>query len=235
MKKDPAPLRCVLIDDEPMGLHVLESHARQVPYVQVVASFASATQALAFLQTESVDLLFLDIQMPDLSGLEMAQIIGSSVPIIFTTAYAEYAVNGFELEALDYLLKPIRLSRFVQACQRAMTKRSQQGLPESETPDSLFVKTGYDWTRIDRANLLYVEADDNYLTFHEPSRRTLSRMKLSEARERLPADQFIRIHKSYIVSLSKVEKIERHQVTLITGAVLPVSALYRDELLNRLT
>lgn len=215
-----------------MGLTVLQAHASKVPNLQVLSTFASATEALAYLQTQPVDLLFVDIQMPDLSGLEMARIVGSSAHIIFTTAYPEYAVDGFDLAAIDYLLKPISLSRFVQACGRAAEKLSSSSAQRSAVDQYLFVKTGYDWARIDLAALLYLEADDNYLTFHEPDRRTLTRMKLSEAMDKLPAEQFVRIHKSYVVSLAKIDKIERHQVILASRR-LPVSGTFRPELLSR--
>lgn len=215
-----------------MGLSVLQAHARKVPHLQVMATFASATQALAYLHAHPVDVLFVDIQMPDLSGLELASILGASVHIIFTTAYAQYAITGFELAAIDYLLKPISLSRFVQACGRAadrLSRSSQQQLP---TAQQLFVKSGYDWARIDLAALLYLEADDNYLTFHEPERRTLTRMTLSEAMEKLPAEQFVRVHKSFVISLAKLDKIERHQV-VVAGRSLPLSESFRAELLRR--
>ncbi|NEU70252.1 response regulator transcription factor [Spirosoma agri] len=225
-------IRCILIDDEPMGLSVLQAHASKVPYLTVLATFASATEALVYLQTQPVDLLFLDIQMPDLSGLEMARLLDSSMPIIFTTAYRHYAVDGFDLAAIDYLLKPISLSRFLQACHRAADRLASLPSRKPATNDHLFVKTGYDWARIDLASLLYIEADDNYLTFYELDRRTLSRMKLSEAMDKLPADQFVRIHKSYVISLAKIDKIERHQVTL-AGHSLPLSATFRQELLGR--
>ena len=232
MKKEPSCIHCILVDDEPMGLSVLQSHANKVPYLIVLASFASATEALAYLQTQPVDLLFLDIQMPDLSGVELARILDSSVNIIFTTAHPQYAVDGFDLAAVDYLLKPISLSRFLQACSRAKDKLAVQISPNQPILDHLFVKTGYDWTRIDLTSLLYIKGDDNYLTFVEADRQTLTRMKLSEAMEKLPTDTFVRIHKSYVISLAKIDKIERHQVTL-AGHTLPLSATFRNELLNR--
>ncbi len=233
MKNEPVPIRCILIDDEPMGLTVLQAHASHVPNLQVLATFASATEALVYLQTQPVDLLFLDIQMPDLSGLEMARIVGSSAHIIFTTAYPDYAVDGFEIAAIDYLLKPISLSRFMQAYGRVAEKLSSSNVQRPVTDHYLFVKTGYDWERIDLASLLYLEADDNYLTFHESNRRTLTRMKLADAMNKLPAEQFVQIHKSYVVSLAKIDKIERYQV-IVAGHRLPVSGTFRHELLSRL-
>lgn len=209
------------------------AHASKVPFLQVKDTFASSTQALAYLQTQKVDLVFLDIQMPDLSGLEMAQILDSAVDIIFTTAYPQFAVEGFALAVVDYLLKPISLPRFMLACNRAAEKRTALLTEKPDQQEYLFVKTGYDWVRIELSSLLYLEADDNYVTFHEKDRRTLTRMKLSEALEKLPEQTFIQIHKSYVICLSKIDKIERHQLTL-AGYIIPISATFRQELMDRI-
>lgn len=216
-----------------MGLHVLDSHASQVPFLRVQGKFESATQALASLSLQQVDVIFLDIQMPDLSGLEMARIVPPSVGIVFTTAYPQFAVEGFELAVIDYLLKPIPLSRFILACHRALEKRDSPFPGDSRIQEYLFVKTGYDYVRIEWASLLYLEADDNYVTFHEKDRRTLTRMKLSEALEKLPVNTFVQVHKSYVISLAKIDKIERHQLT-VGGHLIPVSSTFRQELLNRI-
>ena len=230
-------LRCIAVDDEPIGLRIIESHAVKVPYLALVGSFLSATEALAYVQGHPVELLFVDIQMPDLSGLELVRLLPEPVAVIFTTAHAGYALEGFEVAALDYLLKPISLSRFLQASSRALEKvtaqkrinESVQGVAATE----LFVKTGYDWSRVNLAELLYIEADDNYLTFVELGKQTLSRMSLSEVLTKLPVGEYLRIHKSYVIALAKVDKVERHQVSL-GGKRLPVSASYREDLLRRL-
>lgn len=231
-------LRCIAVDDEPIGLRILEAHAAKVPYLELVASFLSATEALAYVHTQPVDLLFVDIQMPDLSGLELVRLLPEPVAVVFTTAHAGYALEGFEVAALDYLLKPISLSRFLQASTRALEKitvsqRSNEPLREV-SPTELFVKTGYNWSRVNLADLLYIEADDNYLTFYESGKQTLTRMSLSEVLAKLPVDEYVRIHKTYVIALYKADKIERHQVSL-GGKRLPVSASYRDDLLRRLT
>ncbi|GAB2778138.1 LytTR family DNA-binding domain-containing protein [Rhabdobacter roseus] len=219
-------IRCVAVDDEPIGLSVIAAHAAKVPYLDLQGTFTSATEALAYLQRHPLDLVFLDIEMPDLSGLEVARLIGTQARIIFTTAYPHYAVEGFELAATDYLLKPIGLSRFLQACGRVSEQLEAAGR-------YLFVKDGYDWVRVDLAALRYLKADDNYLTFYETHQTTLTRMTLTEALQRLPAERFVRVHKSYVVSLDFVEKIERHQLT-VAGVKVPWSATYREELLRRI-
>lgn len=230
-------LRCIAVDDEPIGLRIIEAHAAKVPYLALVASFLSATEALAYVQTHPVELLFVDIQMPDLSGLELVRLLPEPVAVVFTTAHAGYALEGFEVAALDYLLKPISLSRFLQASTRALEQitafQRSNGPVRAILPTELFVKTGYDWSRINLADLLYIEADDNYLTFHELTKQTLTRMSLLEVLAKLPVEEYVRIHKSYVIALTKVDKIERHQVSL-AGKRLPVSASYRDDLLRRL-
>lgn len=232
MKKDPSHIRCIFIDDEPIGLSVLVSHASKVPVLDVLGTFASGTEALAFLKNNTVDLVFLDIQMPDLSGLEVARMLSPAIHIVFTTAHAQYAVDGFDLAATDYLLKPVGLSRFLQATDRAVAKISGTA-NIAKSNNYIFVKTGYDLTRIDLDALLYIEADGNYLTFHTAERRVLSRMKLAEILEKLPREAFLRIHKSYVIAISKIDKIERHQITL-AGNKLPLSASFKDDLFAKL-
>lgn len=224
-------MRCIAIDDEPIALNILSAHAAKVPGLTLVRTFVSATEALAFLHQEPVDLIFLDINMPDITGLELAQALGGKTRIIFTTAFAEFAVNGFDLGVDDFLLKPVSFSRFLQACTRARERleEKQASLGPVDKQDYLFLKTGYEWEKVNLAELLFIAADDNYLTFHTPAKKILTRMKFSEILEKLPARYFTRVHRSYVVALAKIEKIERHQVT-IAGEQIPVSANYRDNL-----
>ncbi|GGH21508.1 DNA-binding response regulator [Dyadobacter endophyticus] len=232
MKKDLAHIRCIFVDDEPIGLSVLLAHASRVPILNVLGSFFSGAEALAFIKNNPVDLIFLDIQMPDLSGLELARILSPSVHIVFTTAHPRYAVEEFDLAATDYLLKPIGLGRFLQTTDR-ITAQFSKVVNGLKPCDYIFVKTGYDWARIDLDLLLYIEADRNYLTFHTSGRKVLTRMKLAEIFEKLPREAFMQIHKSFVISISKIDKIERHQITL-ADRVLPLSATFRDDLLTRL-
>jgi two-component system, LytTR family, response regulator len=224
----PATLRCIAIDDEPIALEVIKAHASKVPFLDLKQTFVNAIEALTYLKTESIDLIFLDINMPDLTGLDFAQVVGNKSLVIFTTAYPEYALQGFELSALDYLLKPIAFGRFMQAANKAYERLSG----DSKKSPYVFVKDGYDWVRINLDELQYVESEGNYLTFQETGKKALTRMTISEAADMLPADQFMRVHKSYIVALNRIEKIERHQLTI--GKVqVPLSGSYRDELLER--
>lgn len=223
-------LNAIAIDDEPAALAVLERYAAKIPFLRLSRTFLRPTDALTFLHTQPVDLLFVDIQMPDVSGIEFARLTASvQMPIIFTTAHADYAVEGFTLQALDYLLKPIEFGRFLQACNRAYARQMVQ----SGRLSSIFVKDSYDWVRIQLDDVLYIHSDTNLLFIHEESRQISTRMTLSELLSSLPADQFIRVHKSYIVSLKAVRKVERHQLTV--GQVhIPLASSYRQALEQRL-
>lgn len=222
-------LTCIAIDDEPMALEVIKNFAAKIPFLDLKATFVSAFEALAFLKTTPVNVVFLDINMPDLTGLDVAPMIGRDTKVVFTTAYAEHALKGFELSALDYLLKPIELGRFVQACNKAIESLSDN---QKRAP-YIFVKDGYDWVRVSLDELLYVESEGNYLTFYETNKKTVTRMTIAEAVQQLPAADFRRVHKSYMVALDKIEKIERHQLSI--GKVqIPLAGSYKDEFLERL-
>lgn len=227
-------LRCIAIDDEPIALDIVRAFATKVPFLDLKQTFVNAIEALAFLNTEPIDLVFLDINMPDLTGIDFARAMSNRAQVIFTTAYSDYALQGFELNALDYLVKPISFGRFFQACNKAYERLSVTA--SSEAPKRspiIFVKDGYDWVRITLADLRFVASEGNYLTFQEGGKKVLSRMTISEALELLPAEDFMRVHKSYIVALNRIEKIERHQLTIETIQI-PLSGAYRDDLLERI-
>lgn len=223
-------LHAIAIDDEPAALEVLQRYAAKVPFLELTHTFLSTSEALACLHAERVDLLFLDIQMPDVRGLDFARLIAPlQKPIVFTTAYAEHAVEGFSLQALDYLLKPIEFGRFLQTCNRAYT----QVMPAWEESPAIFVKDGYDWIRVNVAQVLYIQSDTNLLFIHEQDRQVSTRMTIGDMLATLPAQEFIRVHKSYIVALRAIRKIERHKVTVGT-VTIPLAESYREALQNRL-
>lgn len=224
-------ITAIAVDDEPIALQVIKDHASKTPFLELKTTFFSATEALAYLQKDPVEVIFLDIHMPDLSGIDLAQILNPDTKVIFTTAYSEYAVKGFEIAAVDYLLKPIGFNRFLDACVK-LQDRLQEKTGVKGAEEYLFVKDGYDYVRIDPSKLLYVESDDNYVTFYEDSKRAIVRMTLTETLENLPADKFMRVHKSYIISLAKIEKIERNSLT-IAGRKIPLSIKYRESLIDR--
>lgn len=220
-------LKAIAIDDEPMALEVIKAHAKKVSFLDLQETFVSAMEALDFLKKNPTDLVFLDINMPDITGLDFSQLLPKNTAVIFTTAYSQYAVDAFNINALDYLLKPIDFSRFMKSCQKAYENFSE----EAPKIPYLFVKDGYDLVRISIDELLFVESEGNYLTFKEADKKTLTRMTMTEAIEMLPKSDFFRVHKSYIINLNHVKKIERHQVW-VGKEVVPIAANYRDDLME---
>jgi len=220
-------LKAIAIDDEPMALEVVKSHSAKVPFVELRACFTDGIKGLEYLKENAIDLLFLDIKMPDISGMELATLIPKETMVIFTTAYSEHAVKSFELDAVDYLLKPFNLTRFLKACQKA---QELHDLKNNTKSGSVFIKTGYDQVKVNFEELLFCEANGNYVTFHLPNEKILSRMTLSEVENLLPKG-FFKTHRSFIVNSSKITKIERHQVTL-ANKTAPVSSTYYDALLQ---
>ncbi|RAU82807.1 LytR/AlgR family response regulator transcription factor [Pontibacter arcticus] len=221
-------MKAIAIDDEPMALEVVRSHAGKVPFLELAACFTDAFKALEYLQQEQVDLLFLDIKMPDISGLEFMTSLQKKPMVIFTTAYSEHAVTSFELDAVDYLLKPFSLPRFIKACNKAQELLQLRG---NGTPakDYIFLKTGYEQVKVYFEEMLYMEAAGNYVTFVLTDKKLLTRMTINEVTEQLPADKFIRVHRSYIVAKDKIDKIERHQLC-IKGNEVPVGASFMQQL-----
>jgi len=221
-------MKAIAIDDEPMALEVVRSLAAKVPFLELAASFTDAFEALEYLQHEHVDLLFLDIKMPDITGLEFVTSLQKKPLVIFTTAYTEHAVTSFELDAIDYLLKPFSLARFLKACNKAqelLLLRNSMAAPK----DYIFLKVGYEQVKVLYEEMLFMEAAGNYVTFVLEGRKLLSRMTINELMEQLPTHKFTRVHRSYIVAKDKVDKIERHQVC-VQGNCVPVGASYMQQL-----
>lgn len=217
-------LTAIAIDDEPIALDVVRSHASKVGFIDLKAGFTDAFKAIEFLQHEAVDLIFLDIKMPDISGMDLLSCINKKPMVIFTTAYSEHAVQSFELDAVDYLLKPFSLARFIKACNKANEIYTLRG-SSTDKKDYLFLKTGYEQIRVKFEDIYYLEATGNYINFVLKDTTVLSRMTLTEVESLLPDKQFIRIHRSFIVSVNKIDKLERHQL-LVNNSVLPISSSY---------
>ncbi len=220
-------MKAIAIDDEPIALEIIKSHASKVPYLDLKAEFTDAFKALEYLQKESVDLIFLDIKMPDISGIDFFNSLSKKPLVIFTTAYTEHAVTGFEMDAVDYLLKPFSLARFIKGCNKAFELYNARST--SEPLDYLYVKTGYEQLKVLYEDILYLEAAGNYVTFVLKDKNILSRSTIIEIINLLPSGKFVRIHRSYLVAINKIDKIERHQVT-INNSKIPVSEAYSQDL-----
>jgi DNA-binding LytR/AlgR family response regulator len=221
-------IQAIAIDDENMALAVIKAHAAKVPFIELVDVFTDGVQGLEFIKANSVQLVFLDINMPDISGIDLAALLPKETIVIFTTAYSDYAVLGFELQATDYLLKPFSFSRFLKACQKAQEWLEIQ--PENNARH-IFVKTSDGQVKLRFDQLLCCEATGNYVTFHLFNEKILSRMTLAEIEKSLPS-YFLRTHRSYIVNGNLVDKSERHQLTL-GDFKAPLSSSFMDEVLKR--
>ncbi len=224
-------LKAIAIDDEPIALEVIKNFSGKVTFIELKACFTNAFEAMDFLQKNKMDLIFLDIKMPDISGMDFLKSIPTPPMIIFTTAYSEYAVQSFELDAIDYLLKPFSLSRFLKACNKAYEqyelKKNSNISSAASTP--VFIKSGYEKIRVQLNDILYVESSGNYVQFILENQKIVSRLTMSEAAALLPASAFIRIHRSYIVAKKQISKIEKNNVW-IKQTELPVGAGYINEI-----
>lgn len=227
-------LKAIAIDDEAPALAVIAKHAEKLPFLSLEKTFVNPLKAIAWLQNNSVDLIFLDIEMPEMRGTDFMRTMNglASARFIFTTAYESYALEGFELQALDYLLKPILFTRFADACKRALT----QTIPEqTNSNDSfMFVKDGHDWVRVDFQDILFVRSDGNLLFIHQGSQKVVTRMTLQHFLGTVPQTAFVRTHKSYVVDLSAVRKIERMQLVLSDKTKVPMARSYRQSVTERL-
>lgn len=220
-------MRSIAIDDEPLALEVIRSHASKVNFLELDGVFTNAFEGLDFLQKHPVDLLFLDIKMPDISGIDFYHTLRHKPMVIFTTAYSEHAVTGFDLDAVDYLLKPFSLSRFLKACTKA--NEIYQLRTANKSADHLFIKTGYEQVKVMFDEIYYLEAEGNYISFITKNGKLLTRMTFAEVENLLPQGDFARIHRSFIAAKNHIDKIERGQI-FIKGIAIPVSDSYAQNL-----
>ena len=221
-------LSAIAIDDEPFALEVVKMHAEKVPFLILESAFTNCFDAIPYIKNNKIDLLFLDINMPDLSGIEFVNVLPKCPMVIFTTAYSEYAVKGFELDAVDYLLKPFSIARFTKSCNKALEIKS---LNFSVIPEFIFVKTGYEEERVMLSDIQYIVSDGNYLTYILSHRKLLCRQNISDCLAVLPNNQFVRIHRSFIIALKKIEKIAKNSLW-IAGKEIPIGASYEHILVQ---
>ncbi|MGB4400405.1 MAG: LytTR family DNA-binding domain-containing protein [Daejeonella sp.] len=222
-------ISAIAIDDEPVALDIIRMHAAKVSFIKLKQTFTSARAALNYLAVEAVELIFLDINMPDIGGLEFATLVSPQTQLIFTTAHTDYAVTGFDLTITDFLLKPFNYNRFLKACIQAQNRGERRQEDPAQNSDSLFVKDGYNWVRIELKGLLFIKSEDNYTGFVEEHRRTFVRMTLQELLNKLSGKNFLRVHKSYVVNKDHIQKFEKNQL-LINGIKIPVSRFFMDDL-----
>ncbi len=229
-------LRCVIVDDEPLAIQLLSDYVRKTPDLELAEAFSNPIEALQYLQGQTDLLLFLDVQMPELTGIQVMKILNQRLPVILTTAYEQYALQGYEHNVVDYLMKPISYDRFYQAVQKVENdeRNLASAAQEAEVNASyLFVKTEYRLQRVDYADIAYLEGQGDYVAIHTPAGRIMTLENMKHFEEVLPTTLFVRTHRSYIVSIRKIDYIERNRV-VIGKERLPISEGYRKGVMGRL-
>ena len=233
-------ITCLIADDEPMALNLIESYVLKTPFLELKAKCNSAIKAMEFLETDSdIDLFFLDIQMPDLTGLEFSRLLPAKSKVVFTTAFDQYAIEGYKVNALDYLLKPFDYNEFLNAAQKARNHFEINSVQNAENQqnkkksDFIFVKSEYRQIKINFSEILYIEGLKDYVKIYTSShpRPILTLMSLKKLEEELPSEQFMRVHRSYIISLEKIEAIERNHVVIKDGFIT-IAPNYKDILME---
>jgi DNA-binding LytR/AlgR family response regulator len=227
-------IRCLVVDDEPLALDILEDYIKKVPFLTLVKTTTSAIEGLSLVQSGAIDLVFLDVQMPELTGIQFLKIINGKCDVILTTAYSQYALDGYDLDVVDYLLKPIAFDRFYKAAQKVLQAKgnNHSSVPELQSVkqnnhDFIFIKTEHKIQKIYLDNILYIEGLKDYISIFTATERIITLQNMKKMEESLPAKSFIRVHKSYIISLGKIESIERSRIQ-IGDKIIPIGDTYRD-------
>ena len=231
-------INCIIVDDEPHAIEVLDHYVKQTPHLHLVASFTNPIEALQLLGQQKIDLVFLDIQMPEITGIDFIKAIQGKSKVILTTAYSEFALEGYDLYVVDYLLKPIRLPRFLAAVQKAVEQLHANEIPSQPEvigDDYIFVKTEAKGKllKINLVDIDFIESMKNYVAIHRGGQKTLVYTSMKELEERLPKKQFIRVHKSFIIPISRITGIEGNLVRLKnTAAEVLIGENYKAELME---
>jgi two-component system LytT family response regulator len=226
-------IRCIAIDDEPLAVKKIAGYIQKVPFLELVAECRSTAEAMTVMDSTDVQLLFIDINMPDISGMEFVKSLTNKPYVVFTTAYSEYAVEGFQVEAVDYLLKPITFSNFLKAANKVknlveLTANNQKESVRT-TADHLFVKSDYKLIRIELYDIKYIESQHEYIKIHLiNSTPVMTQLSLKSIEEQLPPDRFMRVHRSYVVNLAKITVIERNRIIFDGKVYIPVSDQYKE-------
>lgn len=226
-------ITCIIVDDESIAREVLETHLVKIPNISIVGKYANAIEALNALRENNVDLIFLDINMPEVSGISFAKSINKNIKIIFTTAYRDYAVEGFELQAVDYLLKPISFERILKAVHNYFDiyfDSDKQTIEATSSHDFMFVRSDRRMVKIDFEAIIYVESYSDYIKIHLAEETIVTRETISTIEVKLPNNKFLRIHRSYIVSLKNISSFTNEEI-LIQKKSLPISRSYKKEVL----
>lgn len=225
-------LKCLIVEDEPLARNLMTEYVKKVSYLELVNACSNPLDALEVLRNHHIDLLFLDIQMPEITGITLLKTLQKKPLVILTTAYSEYAIESYELDVVDYLLKPITFDRFLKAVDKASQRItapktiSASENPEGNTPPFVFVKDGTKLVKIQWADILYVEGLKDYVTIHTRTQKVITLQRLKTLETQLPSDKFIRVHHSYIIALSAIDAIHKGEIQ-IGNAFIPISDSYK--------
>ena len=218
-------LSCIIVDDEPLAVKLLETFVNKTPGLELTASFTDSVEAVQVIKTAKVDLLFLDIQMPDLNGMELAHIVPPETRIIFTTAFKEYAFESYEVNALDFLLKPIRYNKFLSAVEKARKlKQPSSPAPQPQQPNTVFIRVDNEWRNVAIDHIVYVNGMKDYVLFYldnEP-KPLITHLTMKAVEEMLPRDRFLRIHRSFFIAAGKMQKVDRNDFVYIGREVIHI-------------
>ncbi len=229
-------IRCIIVDDEPIARSILETHLNKLNAVDIKASCKNAVEAFNAINSQDIDLIFLDINMPEIDGLSFAKSINSDIKIIFTTAYREYAVDGFNLQAVDYLLKPISFERLSQAVQKVLLHHDLSSSKEVDIPNNkqfMFIRADRKMVKIDYSDITYIESLGDYVKIHLKDKIIVTRESITNIESKIPASDFIRIHRSFIISIAKIE-IFTNEFVEVGKQAIPISRSYKKDVLSRL-
>jgi two-component system, LytTR family, response regulator len=218
-------MNCIIIEDEPLALERAKDYVQKLPFLNLLSSFDNALDALIFLKNNTVDLIFLDIHLGTFSGIQLLESTTIKSQVILTTAYHEYALKGYDLKVTDYLLKPYTFDRFVQAVDRAQTLMIKPEITKEKT--FIFVKTEYRLEKIFLDELLYIEGKGSYRCLHTPTKRLMTLQTFTEFEQEIPASILCRVHKSFMVSIAKIDSIERDRIA-IKNTLIPISETYKE-------
>jgi DNA-binding LytR/AlgR family response regulator len=225
-------LRCIIVDDEPVARKIIQEFADQIDFLEVIGQFENVLKADTFLQSNPTDLMFLDIEMPKLSGLNYLKNSNNKSLVILTTAFPEYAIEGYEMDIIDYLLKPIAFERFFKAAQKAKEYFNlTNSLLKTDTPSYLFIRSDKRIEKVELNEILYVESLGNYVTIYTEAKKIIAYLTMKGIESQVPANEFIKIHQSYLVHLPKINGIEGNEIK-INGKSLPISRNYKEALMQ---
>lgn len=226
-------MRCIVVDDEPLAIEILSDYVNKTKGLELIGTYTNPIEAFSSIEKDKIQLIFLDVQMPELTGIQFLKLLGNKSKVILTTAYPEYAIDGYDHNIIDYLLKPISFDRFTKAIEKVLSSSVNVEDSNSINSDHLFVKAEHKIVRVDLSSILYIEGLKDYISIYTQTDRILTLMNMKRIEELLPAKRFVRVHKSYIVSLEKINIVEKNRI-YINEIGIPIGDTYKDDFYSRL-